>query len=944
MRLFAACLLAVGCAGVSFPAKAFADETADWPQWRGPNRDGVATSSPRLLDTWPKEGPPLVWNSEWIPSCEEGGCSHPVVAGGRVFVYSNAKRPVDGGDGYRFITDELLLAAGWLPELPDGLARKIEDAWANTNRPSSAGWEWYNPERCRKAGELDAFLAKTPELEKYIKAFLATLSSEDVAKYGDYIKRRFCIEAKGRWGVPNGQRWDTLARLSTLRDTRHRTRRVWGAALGKVSGEAVSLCENYPSYHFWNRVFSMADTVFCLDAATGRTIWRKDFAEDWATAVANPGRVQWWSFDSLGACGTPTVSGGKCYVAGALGLYCFSAKDGELIWQVKGEPAHSSVVVADGVVYDGGRGCAYDAEKGTPLWKNPLWPQGRWPVKDDQYRWNAPLLWNAGGKNYIITTDGGVSTYCCLDVQTGKAIWTLKTPIGLFTTIRGDLLIVPSPYGGGGTRAYRLTPAGPELLWKKGFADGSGDVIYQDHLYVLDRCVDMKTGETSWRSKIGIDSISPLVLTDGKVITQLGSSHQITKQWGGGYSLVMFKATPERYIELARFNPHACHMCSPAFAGGRLFVRLLDSVVCYDLEEHGVYLDGVAATRDTLTFGFKQTGGGLVAKDGNVKDVLIAEDSHPPKPAKAKIEGESIVVDIRGAAMPVSISCSRTNALAGRNGRPVPAFGWNVARVLRQRTCFENTILLTSDRPFDLAGGWNKVETFAVAGAKVTGAAVDAASRNIALTTDRAWKPGDAVTLTYVCFPVAQGEPCRETLTFTVAEPQRAAAKCLKTDETTSGTWKGVYGADGAVIAGDKASAPPSYAIVTPANKSDQIPWAASRADVRYPQASGEGKDRCVTGWHAPDELDVGVEITDGKEHQVAVYCLSGKTTALKVDVLDGDTMAVLDTQTVSGHQNGKYLVWNVKGTVILRFFNVNQQESTSVMLYGVFFDPAKAD
>ena len=33
---------------------------ADWPQWRGPARDG--TSRERgLLRQWPKEGPPLAW-------------------------------------------------------------------------------------------------------------------------------------------------------------------------------------------------------------------------------------------------------------------------------------------------------------------------------------------------------------------------------------------------------------------------------------------------------------------------------------------------------------------------------------------------------------------------------------------------------------------------------------------------------------------------------------------------------------------------------------------------------------------------------------------------------------------------------------------------------------------------------------------------------------------
>jgi outer membrane protein assembly factor BamB len=41
--------------GLSLPAF-----SADWPQWRGPNRDDVSTET-GLLKTWPKEGPKLLW-------------------------------------------------------------------------------------------------------------------------------------------------------------------------------------------------------------------------------------------------------------------------------------------------------------------------------------------------------------------------------------------------------------------------------------------------------------------------------------------------------------------------------------------------------------------------------------------------------------------------------------------------------------------------------------------------------------------------------------------------------------------------------------------------------------------------------------------------------------------------------------------------------------------
>jgi outer membrane protein assembly factor BamB len=52
----------------------------NWPQWRGPNRDGISPET-GLLKEWPKEGPPLLWEAEGL-----GVGVVPVsVAGGRIF-------------------------------------------------------------------------------------------------------------------------------------------------------------------------------------------------------------------------------------------------------------------------------------------------------------------------------------------------------------------------------------------------------------------------------------------------------------------------------------------------------------------------------------------------------------------------------------------------------------------------------------------------------------------------------------------------------------------------------------------------------------------------------------------------------------------------------------------------------------------------------------------
>jgi len=53
---------------------------AEWPGWRGPNRDGKSPDS-NLLRAWPHGGPALLWTADAIG----GGFSSVAVAGGRVY-------------------------------------------------------------------------------------------------------------------------------------------------------------------------------------------------------------------------------------------------------------------------------------------------------------------------------------------------------------------------------------------------------------------------------------------------------------------------------------------------------------------------------------------------------------------------------------------------------------------------------------------------------------------------------------------------------------------------------------------------------------------------------------------------------------------------------------------------------------------------------------------
>jgi len=62
---------------------------ADWPQWRGPERTGVAPDGVPLANAWPKTGPKLVWQVDNLPGGRSTGFGSPVIANGRVYLYRN---------------------------------------------------------------------------------------------------------------------------------------------------------------------------------------------------------------------------------------------------------------------------------------------------------------------------------------------------------------------------------------------------------------------------------------------------------------------------------------------------------------------------------------------------------------------------------------------------------------------------------------------------------------------------------------------------------------------------------------------------------------------------------------------------------------------------------------------------------------------------------------
>jgi hypothetical protein len=166
--------------------------------------------------------------------------------------------------------------------------------------------------------------------------------------------------------------------------------------------------------------------------------------------------------------------------------------------------------------------------------------------------------------------------------------------------------------------------------------------------------------------------------------------------------------------------------------------------------------------------------------------------------------------------------------------------------------------------------------------------------------------------------------------------PPKATAAFVKVDATTQGSWKGVYGSQGYNVIGDAANYP-NFAMINP-NGNLNWTWTGSTTDARALQKSAStATDRIASTWYSNTSFTVDVNLTDGQMHQVALYLLDWDSNARseRVDIFDAGTGTLLDTQTASSFNGGKYLVWNLSGHVQIK---ITKLTGDNAVLSGLFF------
>jgi hypothetical protein len=158
----------------------------------------------------------------------------------------------------------------------------------------------------------------------------------------------------------------------------------------------------------------------------------------------------------------------------------------------------------------------------------------------------------------------------------------------------------------------------------------------------------------------------------------------------------------------------------------------------------------------------------------------------------------------------------------------------------------------------------------------------------------------------------------------------------FSTDTTTQGTWSGVYGGEGYLIANGPSSLP-AYAAVS-LSQASTYTWASLTSDPRALQ-NGFGAPARLASSYTGNSFNINIDFTDNNPHPVALYLLDfdNGSRSETLTVKNANTGVTLDTETVSNFQNGVYAIWNLQGNITI---NVKRASGANPVVSGIFFGP----
>ena len=315
------------------------------------------------------------------------------------------------------------------------------------------------------------------------------------------------------------------------------------------------------------------EVTLCLNSDDGSELWRNEYAAQAVTGAAS---------SHPGPRSSPTVMDGKVVAIGVGGvLSCLDAATGKMVWRKDPFPkvvpkffTSTSPMIVDGmcIAHLGGAGngaiIAYDLNTGDEKW--------RWSGEGPDYA--SPALLAVDGTKQIVTLTE--KSIVGVGVADGKLLWQLPfapgrraynaaTPI-----VDGQTVIFIG--AGRGAKAVKIEKQGDGFAAKELWSNGDVDVQFNSPVLKAGMifglssknnlfCLDAQSGKTAW-----IDSNQTggrgfgAILDAGPVLLALTNSSE----------LIAFGPSDEGYMELARIKvADTATYAHPVIAGNRIYVK-----------------------------------------------------------------------------------------------------------------------------------------------------------------------------------------------------------------------------------------------------------------------------------------------------------------------------------------------------------------------------------
>lgn len=343
--------------------------------------------------------------------------------------------------------------------------------------------------------------------------------------------------------------------------------------------------------------------VVAFDTLNGRLVWSR------AVTPNNP------DHGYEGSRCTPTVDGDRLYVVTSDGaIVCLAAREGQILWRRDfsdwGGRMMSGWGFSESPLVDGahvictpggpqGMVVALDKTSGEEIWASQMSA-----YSDEEGINGKPLKDGAGYASAVISHGGGVKQYVQLvgrgligvRASDGRLLWryrrvangTANIPTPL---VQDDYLFTSTGYGTGAA-LLRLRPAGDgvkaeEVYWldSRTMQNKHGGMVLVDgYVYAghgngqgLPICIEMMTGQVAWGPERAAGS--------GETSVVYADGHIVYRREDG--TVILARATPEEFAVVHTFKPEfqeGKSWAHPVIAGGRLYLREQDRLMCYELK------------------------------------------------------------------------------------------------------------------------------------------------------------------------------------------------------------------------------------------------------------------------------------------------------------------------------------------------------------------------